>query len=502
MEGENEPPTIGEQLALESIRSRMFGSEGGPRRIGRYEVGPSLGKGGMAEVFEAFDPELRRHVALKVVAVPGRKRRTKRIMREAQAQAQLSHPNVVSIYDVGQAGEDVFIAMELVAGETLEAWLKRERTWQEILGKFVAAARGLIAAHEVGLVHRDFKPGNVLLTPEGVAKVADFGLAVQSNETESISNNPAAAELDWRLTQTGVALGTPLYMAPEQHRAERLDAKADQYAFCAALFGALIDDVPFQATSMAALALEKDKGAPAVPPGLKVPRRITAAVRRGLSPQPGQRWPSMRALLAQLEERRRSPMWWVAGIAIVGTAAAAWALRDRQDCDAQARLQDAWGEEAQARLRAAIGGEDEAGWHHLHGRLDAYATGWGEAFEAACKDDRPRPDPRLQCLHARLRRFSALTEALAGAGSTALERIDNPRSRLPDPAACLDPSAVDHAAPDPQWVEVDAFAGRRGGRDLGRRSRARGRARPRGRHPRPEGRVHTARGAGDVRSRV
>ncbi|HMV69509.1 MAG TPA: serine/threonine-protein kinase, partial [Myxococcota bacterium] len=183
-------------------------------RWDRYVVLHVLGAGGMGVVYEAWDPELERRVALKVLR-PGSP--MERAQREAQALARITHPNVVSVHDVGVVAGQVFVVMELVAGEPLGGWA-RGRASGEVLDVLVQAGRGLAAAHAVGVVHRDVKPDNILVTRGGRAVVTDLGLA----RAPTAAPHPQAAV--GSLTVTGTLLGTPAYMAPEQARGERVDA--------------------------------------------------------------------------------------------------------------------------------------------------------------------------------------------------------------------------------------------------------------------------------------
>ena len=284
-------------------------------RVGRYLVLSALGAGGMGVVFAAWDPQLGRKIALKLLrsspAMSTRDARS-RLRREAQAIAQLSHPNVVSIYDVG-ATEDgaLYIAMEFVEGDTLTSWLRSyPRTWREILDVFRQAARGLIAAHGVGLLHRDFKPDNVLVGGDGRVRVTDFGLARSVLLPEEVSQvkpvGPTA--LDVALTATGTVLGTPRYMPPEQLTGPELDARSDQFSFCVALYEALYGRHPLPGGTSVAM-LDHGERALAPPVGSKVPAAIGRTVLRGLERDRARRFPSMGALIDELEIRpRRSPL--------------------------------------------------------------------------------------------------------------------------------------------------------------------------------------------------
>jgi len=288
---------------------------------GRYKILDKLGVGGMGVVYLAEDPELGRKVAIKLVdpkasgtvsASEGRAR----LLREARALAQLSHPNVIAVYDVGTCAEQVFIAMEYVEGRTLSHWLaERRRTWQEVLSIFVQAGRGLAAAHAVGIVHRDFKPDNVLVGNDGRIRVLDFGLArpAQPSKTEELRNadaqalgdtkaTPRLAILGVTVTQQGKFIGTPAFMAPEQLMGQRVNAKTDQYSFCVALFQGLYDTLPFSDDNFGAL-LEQimQRKINEVPNLSSVPSSVHQALLRGLSPNPDDRFSSMEALLEKLE---------------------------------------------------------------------------------------------------------------------------------------------------------------------------------------------------------
>src|SRR4051812_10268762 len=228
--------------------------------VGRYVVLERIGSGGMGVVYAAYDPELDRKVALKLLR-PDRAgaagEAALRLQRGAQAIARLSDPHVVAVYDAGTFGDQVFVAMELMEGRTLRQWLgEGKRGWREIVDVFVAAGRGLAAAHAAGLVHRDFKPDNVLLGTDGRVKVADFGLARPVGDADPGGGEAALMEspgsrglLATPLTEWGVAMGTPAYMAPEQLRGERADARSDQFSFCVALWEALYGRKPFAGES-------------------------------------------------------------------------------------------------------------------------------------------------------------------------------------------------------------------------------------------------------------
>jgi len=307
-------------------------------RVGRYLVLSSIGAGGMGVVFAAYDPQLDRKVALKLLRAnlgANAKEARTRLKREAQAIAQLNHPNVVGVYDVGTTDDgDVYIAMEFVEGDTLTTWLKRwPRTWREILDVFHQAARGLMAAHSVGLLHRDFKPDNVLVGADGRVRVTDFGLARSLFLDDSArgaattqnalgprapQQTPAAGSpLQVDLTATGTVLGTPRYMPPEQLTGPSIDARADQFSFCVALYESLYGTHPLPGATSVSM-LEHDEKALPPPEGVKVPSAIARAVMRGLEKERSKRFPTMAALMHELTPRpQRSPVRFIA-LAAVG----------------------------------------------------------------------------------------------------------------------------------------------------------------------------------------
>ncbi|MDC0718936.1 serine/threonine-protein kinase [Nannocystis bainbridge] len=288
------------------IRASLFAGAGEAPTIGQYQVLRRLGEGGMGVVYAAYDDALQRKVALKLLRgaalrLPQGRART---LREARALARLSHPNVVHVYQVGEVDDEVFVAMEFLTGPTLREWLAAApRSWREVLAVFRQAGEGLAAAHRQGVVHRDFKPANVILGDDGRVRVVDFGLAHFGGEGEALPALPAAGEpTDVLLTQTGAVLGTPAYMAAEQFAGGRGDPKTDQFSFCAALFEALYGQRPFAGADVRALAQAVAEGRPRPPKsGQEAPAWLHRVVVRGLQADPAARWPSMEALLAALQ---------------------------------------------------------------------------------------------------------------------------------------------------------------------------------------------------------
>jgi len=286
-------------------------------RLGKYRLDRQLGAGGMGVVWDAHDTELDRRIALKLLARTEHADARSRLVREARAMARLRHPNVITVYDAATIDGHDAIAMELVEGETLASWLGRPRPHGEVVAKLVAAGRGLAAAHAAGLVHRDFKPHNVLVDARGRVVVTDFGLAraIDSGAAGAEPPRDSTAEaslprhqlgaLDSPLTATGTVLGTPAYMAPEQIEGRAADARADQFSFCVTLWEALAGTRPYPGDTMPAIVAALHTGAPAEPE--RVPRRLRSAIARGLARDPAARWPTMDALLDRLMRAWRRP---------------------------------------------------------------------------------------------------------------------------------------------------------------------------------------------------
>ncbi|HET9622351.1 MAG TPA: serine/threonine-protein kinase [Kofleriaceae bacterium] len=292
-------------------------------RLGRFQILCELGAGGMGIVYAAIDPDLQRRVALKLVRDVANREAKERLLREARAMARLTHPNVVTVYEVGTIGDRDFIAMELIRGESLMRWLRATRpTPAEIVDAFIAAGRGLAAAHAAGIVHRDFKPHNVLRSAAGRVTVTDFGLARQSHDDAQVGMLSTLAGLpledDDSLTGHDVVLGTPTYMAPEQWSRTTITPAADQFAYCVALWEALSGERPYVGTTLDDLRARIQRG-PAGLADANIPRPLRELLRRGLDPDAGARWPSMDALIARLERTRRKPCY-VHALAELGLA--------------------------------------------------------------------------------------------------------------------------------------------------------------------------------------
>jgi tetratricopeptide (TPR) repeat protein len=369
-------------------------------RIGRYRVLRTVGAGGMGLVYEAFDPELERKVALKVVPAPSPTAELRaRVAREAQAMARLSHPNVVQGFGAESEGDRVFIAMEYVEGQTLAAWLDAQpRSWRAVVAAFGEAGRGLAAAHAAGLVHRDFKPENVLVARDGRVCVSDFGLTY-----------PAAQAAD------AEAAGTPLYAAPEQLAGRAVDARADQFAFCVALSRAL-----------------RGRG----------PARVRRAVERGLSQGPAERYPTMEALLSEIE-RPAPSRWWAAAAGLVAIAGAAGAIHARSDrCRGDVKWVGVWDAARQARVSAAFRATGvpyaESSFAAASRALDAYLATWNAAFARSCSAAQAGEllDRQMACLSREVGKARALTDVWLAPDPEVVLQAASAAADLPSPESC------------------------------------------------------------------
>jgi hypothetical protein len=287
--------------------------------IGRYVVIDQVGSGGMGVVYAAFDPELDRKVAIKLLVSDSPEGQAW-ILREAQAMARLSHPNVIPVFDVGTLRERVFVAMEFVDGKTMRDWFYPTRPWAEVVDTFVAAGRGLAAAHAAGVVHRDFKPDNILVGDDGRVRVMDFGLARGALDLSSQADPPtpgAPVKLSTPLTRADVLVGTPTYMAPEQMDGGQADPRTDQFGFGVSLYEALYGEMPFDGMPEDRPEATRWVVRPAPKPGPKVPPRIRKVVLRALSQNPDARYSSLSALLNDLTAAPgtyRMPLVWGASV--------------------------------------------------------------------------------------------------------------------------------------------------------------------------------------------
>lgn len=453
--------------------------EGG--QVGRYPILRRIGQGGMGTVYLGYDAELDRSVAIKLLKTKAGNddgERNARLRKEGVALAKLSHPNVVGVYDVGSWHGGSYVVMEHVAGCDLKSWLAHEPRIQiEIVSLFLKVAQGLAAAHEAGLVHRDVKPSNILLGENGRVCITDFGLARVVDEEQTLAGEGALDAESVDVTGTGTVLGTPTYMAPEQHRAQAADARSDQFSFCVTLYKALYGTSPFQGDTGAALAEAKILGKLAeAPSGAKVPYWLCKLLRRGLRPEPSQRYPSMDALHAALLQgtRQNSRRWAFGASALVALSGVAGFVlfgagnSSPPPCKtAGEEMAEIWNDAARKSIsRAFLDVERphaQDATHRVIRALDEYTTQWVTARTDACEATHVRGtqsesllDLRMICLSQRYTEFYELVQVF-GAKPIKPEILDNASravAHLPSLDGCADARALTATVPLPENPET------------------------------------------------
>ena len=468
---------VEEERTKRSVSERLFGAGQQKLRLGRFIVLGALGYGAMGRVYLVHDPKLDRRVALKLITAKAgegasdAEQRSARLVREARAIAKLSHPNVVTVFETGTVatleGEEVFIAMEFIDGCTLLKWQDHhKRTWREIVDVYSQAGQGLAAAHRAEIVHRDFKPENVLCGADGRARVVDFGLA--GGASTPPEHLPTTSEEDDVAVQTrsGVLLGTPAYMAPECFRGDAASASSDQFSFCAALYEALYGVRPFEAANVSEMLAAVLRAKPRVPDHAEVPGWLSQAVIKGLSDTPSERWSSMTELLRELRRdpqrsRRRAAVLGGGALAAacLGALVATETLRPCAPPDD--RLAGVWDSNVTARIEAAfvttqLGFVDET-WILVDTALDDYAQQWRKNAVAVCRAAKSEPAEvallRARCIGRRLTDLRQLTSMLATADAQTVERASEAIYALADSADCLDLGTLqEHLAAPPEEI--------------------------------------------------
>lgn len=417
-----------------------------PSSIGRFRIEKQLGAGAMGVVYAAFDPDLERRVAVKVLRAQQGDVARNRLLREARAMARLSHPNVVTVHEVGTSSDRDYVATELISGWNLAEWLRAApRSKREIVDAFLAAGRGLAAAHEAGLVHRDFKPHNVLRSDEGRIVVTDFGLARASHEDEDLAPQPVTdsaidpGSLASDLTRTGALVGTPGYMAPEQWEGLEVDAAADQFSFCVALWEALAGQRPFQGKTIEELRVQVQRPPPATDAADKIPRALRQILLHGLAQRPTERYPTMRALIDAIEAARRRPRRIVAaavtaslGILVGGAVvyASGSGAPGLEDCAAPALTAErVWSAAHRAQLPP-----------RLVAQLDRRIEQWNASRATACRSDSAElRHLRTACLDGVMSTLDVTVQALMRV-EPHVRSANDVVELAANPAACMQPT--------------------------------------------------------------
>ncbi len=448
--------------------------------LGRYVVLYRLGAGGMGVVYAAYDPKLDRKVALKLLRKPStnpskRKRGQERLIAEARALARLSHPNVIAVHDVAVHDDRIVVAMEFVDGETLTSRLAREpMSWRAVVTLMAQAGRGLAAAHAAGLVHRDFKPDNVMLGRDGRVHVMDFGLARDFDLDDLDAPAVDLSSVRGPIVARSRTAGTPAYMAPEQHRGLPVDGRTDQFSFCVTFYEALYGQRPFLADGSQAMLALVDRGElPASPSHVKVPGWVRAVVARGLAPDPQARFSSMQMLLDALEQDstwRRPQLAALAGVGAAVALLGGWGVVERFGgadeeqpaacAGADARFDAVWTSERRGAIETSFSQTDQpygkASWDGVRGALDRYERSWVEMHTEACQATEVRHeqseamlDLRMECLGRRLDEFDALTEILADADPELIRTGVAATAKLVPVSVCADAELLKSPVPVP-----------------------------------------------------
>ncbi len=498
--GSDRASALDEQQVRARAREQLFGSQEASPRVGRFAILEKLGEGGMGAVFAAYDAKLDRRIAVKILRGAGNSSSGhERLRREALSLGKLNHPNIVGIYDVGEWDGATFLAMELVDGESLDAWLRaRARTETEILDVFDQAAGGLIAAHNAGIVHRDFKPENVMVDKDGRVRVLDFGIARMEDSAasfdgprgeatdEDLDMGEASVAKTWAsqdsLTRTGSLVGTPAYMAPEQVRGRPSDARTDQFAFCICLFQAFLGRRPFTGDSFAKLAGSIVTDRPMSTITKKIPTEVREVLRRGLEKDPVDRFPSMEALLSTLrlgkrrKRRRRRVQVVVATLGLLAMIAGGRQVYERRvlaKCASDAAvIRVDWNDARAAQVREAMKTNGRPYAEQVAGKTFPWIDGWVNAWEdtsaTACRQR--ELDGLLvgadamkssECLRDGRVQLEVLLTALEDPPDELLRNATQIASRLPDPDACIDRDKLGLRVVPPKAYEEELVQARR-----------------------------------------
>jgi len=453
--------------ARELVRGRLFAAE--PVRAGPYVLLGRVGAGGLGIVYAAWDPQLDRKVAIKVLhRLDGDSQADARaqdeLLGEARIVAQLSHPHIVVVYGASTMPDGgAYLAMEFVEGRTLAEWARADDpSWTDVLDAYLQAGEGLAAAHGIGVTHRDFKPQNAMIDAGGRVRVLDFGLA-HGFRREPLAMDPRRSIEEHATTITGAIVGTPAYMAPEQMDAAVVDARADQFSFCVALWEALYGTRPFAGTTLPVLRLAIADGVPAPPLRPRGPRSLLRVLTRGLAESPAQRWPDMPRLLAALRtaarRRRRGALALVGGSLAVALGFAVVPGEEAESCgDGRARLGGAWDDERSVAVASAL---DEIAFARTAGlgprvvaALEDHATRWVDRYATVCRAAAADPvyardelDRRMGCLQRTRGELGALVDVLAHADREVATRALQAAVGLARPERCTDAAIGELAAP-------------------------------------------------------
>ena len=469
-----EPPGV-DPVAKEQARARaearLFGNAS-PPKIGRYEIAETLGGGGMGVVYSAYDPQLQRKVALKVLhpSHDHDERLHRRLMLEARTLARLDHPNIVKVHDAIVEGRNFVLIMELLEGETLERWqAKTLRSWDEITAAYAQAAEGLAAAHSVGVVHRDFKPSNAIVGHDGRVRVVDFGLARFSDSEAEPSTSRTGGHVE--LTVTGDVVGTLAFASPEQLSGKTATTASDQFSFCVALHAAVEGVAPFTGSSSLERRASIEKGElRRATDGRRVPPWLRILLGRGLAAHPSNRFAGMTDIVRELRRPRGWRRWRgaalaVGALAIAVTMTAKLSGTNEESCDGgMTAIREAWSTRQRERVRRAIGEIHTPYSVDVRDRVlrevDAYADEWSNAHQSVCRAHRQGEtsavllDRQMTCLARRIGDLRAAVGVIARVDQASVSNVMDVVAAVPRASPCLDLEFVQSDAVPPSSLAV------------------------------------------------
>lgn len=467
------PPTLVERKRLGELRRRLFGLEPPDVRVGRYVIEELVGQGGFGSVYRGYDPDLQRSVAVKLLRDdPSRREGQAQILAEARMLARFCHPNVVAVYDVGvldrgsalDGGDDLapsmYIVMEYVEGLSLAEWLDvQPRPWALVLDTMMQAGEGLWAAHRRGVLHRDFKPQNVLVGSDGRTRVSDFGLACAREVADTAARTDAQSNRSTLGTRKDGAFGTPEYMSPEQHRGDSIDPRTDQFAFSASLFEAIYGELPFGGHRGSSLYDAKTSGVVRAQQETLVPKTVSDVILRGLRPRPEERFEDMSALLSALSDARVGPSarrarrrWVAVGAGLASLAVAGATLRESRDgCEARGEtVLLSWDAADRRAIRAAFEASGspiaDDTYQRVRSRVDLQARLLLDARAQTCSlsesdEDvsRTEIEERHECLDAHVLELAETLRVFRDADATVVEKAIDRLGGLQRPDSCSTP---------------------------------------------------------------
>lgn len=454
------------------IASRLFGVSHAPSRISRFEVQRVLGSGGMGVVYAAIDPKLERMVALKLLSSDRHldERHREQLAREARSLAKLSHPNVVTVHEVGEHDGSIFIVMEHVDGVPLQQWMRDQTpSLSEVLHVYIQAAEGLSAAHDAGIVHRDFKPSNVLIGKDGRVRVADFGLAkLGIVPPDRAPGESASGNSQGDLTRSTV-LGTPAYMSPEQTVGEIADAKSDQFSLCVALWEAVFGVRPWEPAQLREMAQASGGVIPSPTTRRGGPRWLRRTLARGMSARADARWPSVSALQSALKFGMRRPRrirLALGAVSIAGMSILSVRALEARCEDPAAALGATWNDERRTALERHVRSTAPfatSAVPALESRIEGYASTWTRARVDTCEATYERReqsdeqfDRSVTCLERARRALASTVDVLVGGSPETIARADRLLNELPAIGDCRDPRLLrDGPTPPPAAIAAE-----------------------------------------------